>query len=917
MRRHFCILVSLLSGLSLACGAPEETLKESTAALSSNSRVHRDTYASEIGYTVVGVQSGASMVLETRELSPRCDPMMHVWDLTERRAAVSDDDSGPGLGSRVTIVNGTHRTKYYRVFIHAYSSGSRGTATLYRDGQSYRSIKVGGHRVGVPQANGIEYETALAPLGADRPMLLALDAGNRMITYDLYSGVGTASKISGIYHARSVVVGVLPGAKPGLTHFYVNDTLQDHDFDGLGQLLEAALGTCDNIADDACAYTFNPADTDRDGLSDHAEVFGVDGPRPQLLPKWGANPLHKDIFIEVDYWGQHQTDDTPPQSKGFAAQPFRPADAHYVQKRFDEAPSSHVQNPDGRPGVSVHLDIGLDPVDPKDATLYGDWGGSNATPGLSYQDGSAQQRRTIRHGMFRYALMSDNGAGQASGHRFSVGPGWNQDRAFTHELGHTLGIAHWGHNDWGPINNKLNYPSIMNYTDLGTYFSTGEHPAVLTPSALSEEDGLGALVDNAYLTQAPFHFDVVGQSVDWNRDGVINPGLVRGYLTWGGLAMDNVSPANVTREISQDEPGTATPDIARISGDLFVFWVDAAGLVRYRRAEQGISTAEIAQFEAEQILATQSVVSTISVTTLGDEAIVVYRTQTGLVRAVSVVDNGGSLQASGDVPLAFTANPDVEVAAMPVDASWFGAETAVFAYWVNGSGEIMTRRYIAAGRWAGTTWMLDGNGIRVESDFPPSVAVSPQQTCAALTNAAIHLALYCYDAANHRWDDVSATSMAKMPKEAVASKPSLAFHWFRKADGEPIAEDHGQFFLTWTAVHNGNKVAMGWTEANSTTFATYGRLRNTWTYPRQGTNAVLYEDIESGRMKSAYILQPNDQRPNPKLDFMDMADGTYDLTLKDGSDFEIMSWGICRHLDSTPGTTADSRCGPATPAGVE
>jgi hypothetical protein len=96
-----------------------------------------------------------------------------------------------------------------------------------------------------------------------------------------------------------------------------NDVLTDADGDGLGDRLEAALGTCGSAAASAsgvaCATVADPRDTDGDGLWDSWEVLGVVpwrldstgavvlGTEYVPLQMWGANPLHKDIFIEVDF----------------------------------------------------------------------------------------------------------------------------------------------------------------------------------------------------------------------------------------------------------------------------------------------------------------------------------------------------------------------------------------------------------------------------------------------------------------------------------------------------------------------------------------------------------------------------------------------------------------------------------------
>ena len=45
-------------------------------------------------------------------------------------------------------------------------------------------------------------------------------------------------------------------------------------------------------------------DSDRDGISDFHEIFGknaYDDNNPVLLPRYGASPVHKDVFVEIDH----------------------------------------------------------------------------------------------------------------------------------------------------------------------------------------------------------------------------------------------------------------------------------------------------------------------------------------------------------------------------------------------------------------------------------------------------------------------------------------------------------------------------------------------------------------------------------------------------------------------------------------
>lgn len=67
----------------------------------------------------------------------------------------------------------------------------------------------------------------------------------------------------------------------------VGNNIDDRDGDGLTNEVEKRLGT-------------NPRnlDADGDGLLDGWEVYGVNGID---LPGKGASPLHKDIFVEMDY----------------------------------------------------------------------------------------------------------------------------------------------------------------------------------------------------------------------------------------------------------------------------------------------------------------------------------------------------------------------------------------------------------------------------------------------------------------------------------------------------------------------------------------------------------------------------------------------------------------------------------------
>jgi len=95
-------------------------------------------------------------------------------------------------------------------------------------------------------------------------------------------------------------------------------------------------------------------DTDGDGLMDHWETRGIDmdldGQADLELHHMGADPLHKDLFLEIDWL----TDRTRGGYEPWSNQP-----APYVTDRlaqmFAEAP---VLNPDGTTGITMHIDAG-------------------------------------------------------------------------------------------------------------------------------------------------------------------------------------------------------------------------------------------------------------------------------------------------------------------------------------------------------------------------------------------------------------------------------------------------------------------------------------------------------------------------------------------------------------------------------
>jgi uncharacterized repeat protein (TIGR01451 family) len=103
----------------------------------------------------------------------------------------------------------------------------------------------------------------------------------------------------------------------------------------------------------------NHSDPDGDGLPSEWETEGVrdcDGNMLLNLPALGADPAHKDLFVELDW-----VNGSPPRKHAVAA----------VKSAFLEAPedAGGQDNPDGERGVRLHIDTGqlIDELLPEDS----------------------------------------------------------------------------------------------------------------------------------------------------------------------------------------------------------------------------------------------------------------------------------------------------------------------------------------------------------------------------------------------------------------------------------------------------------------------------------------------------------------------------------------------------------------------
>jgi len=242
---------------------------------------------------------------------------------------------------------------------------------------------------------------------------------------------------------------------------------------------------------------FSMIDTDGDAIGDAWETEGIDidedGVIDLDLAALGADPDHKDIFVEYDSMiglAPH------PDALDWAAN-----GRSGRNESFANVANALVQNPDGAKGITLHLDDGGDagiPRAPWPVLNANGWPApfeplKNGAAGGDHRDGTfgtpaervsanwpqiREARRLVYHYLVfahSYGPTSSSGLADIRGPNVIVtlgkwaGEGANpfggtrQEQAGTivHELGHNLILGHGGRGDGTQY--KPNYHSVMNY----------------------------------------------------------------------------------------------------------------------------------------------------------------------------------------------------------------------------------------------------------------------------------------------------------------------------------------------------------------------------------------------------------------------------------------------------------------------
>jgi uncharacterized repeat protein (TIGR01451 family) len=301
-------------------------------------------------------------------------------------------------------------------------------------------------------------------------------------------------------------------------------------------------------------------DTAGDGLCDEWKTRGIDftgrGIPDLLLP--GASPMHKDLYVEIDYM---------PDVANATPDPLALQD---VETAFAAAP---VNNPDGSTGIHLHtlIDNAISaadeaasnpiifsptlPIQPgvvPGATTFDDLKRRYFGTAAERSDPNAHNILGAKRLAYHYAIFGNNhahfvgssGIAERPGNDFMVTlGGWSaagiafagglraaQAGTFMHEFGHTLGLHHGGPGDINgggdDTNCKPNYLSVMSYSlQFPTY--DGARPldysrqalVTLNESSLNEPAGVGG---------------PAGRNVVYGVGGLSTLGPTNGPIDWNG-----------------------------------------------------------------------------------------------------------------------------------------------------------------------------------------------------------------------------------------------------------------------------------------------------------------------------------------------------------------------------------------------
>jgi hypothetical protein len=875
----------------------------------------------------VDITAGQPITFETRNCSAGADPVLHLFKpgvTSEDRTELAVDDNGAGgVDARISLTPSSGGIGV--LLLHAQADAT-GTCSIYRNGLPWQSgLSAGGKTINIVAQTNDAVETVTMPGGRDYQAIY-LVSGAR-ITKRVSQGTGTGT--SARFVMNSITARILVDSI-GPSRVIVNDEGFDSDGDGLGNRLELELGTC-SVASGVvrgfdCSRVTTPKDTDGDGLSDGWEVLGKRDQWPhQLLPFWGSNPRHKDMFVEVDFL----TDGQAPLT--VSADVARQAAAYWQDTIEPLTPTaqSHraalLMNPDGLPGVSLHIDSGISPVYPEDSTLYGNWGGYDVVPAnTGYATAWSTWMNPARRGVFRWVLGARTGGGQTSG--FASTASIKSGDAIAHELGHTTGLEHFGALEAGALNCKPQYASPMNYAYSNVGFSDDLAPGPMNNIAVFENGNLLNVANRSHyadLYEKVFQYrvDRTTWSVDFNRDGEFAPAgvAVRAYA--------NSMPAGQCEGVRERQTRltdggftSRTPSIVRSSGKFVVFAATGDGLEMRVGNDTYFNCATAGGGDGNMPCGTFGHVSTIvSTRTVAVDAVNVQSDGKDLV-VFTFVDDFGALR-SGTVSVA-SGTPLVTIDAAPISTVIFGEPAMVLqgpnmpiVVFKVANGVLRQARFIGQG-WAAPGDALSTSLVGFSVSDAPGMVLGrmPGDTADAVYMQAEHNISGTVKSGLLKLDNQGHWAPTPYIAGATNMRPGMAY--------VPDVADPSKGKLYSVYVERGSSVlrmqtsgvkvtGSGSTLQKTPVFGFDATFENGWTIDATFDNGwtkgfgidLMFEPGKDTNVRAAvaYSFGPT----SGKITVLPLADGIVDLSYGSFNDWGQIAKGLCSGVANPGGLVSN------------
>jgi hypothetical protein len=910
---------------------------------------------------VIPLKAGETVSLETRNLSPGIDPVLHLWDPANRVEIAMDDNGGGGKSAKLTKRVTTAGD--FVLIVRPRNFLSSGTTDIFKNGTLFKSaVQVEGWYVFLLSLQPKEQINVLPPpLGAPTHLMYLISEDGLHIESRRRGSPRSRWEIPAeISGARTLLIGVRPadGGRP--MRLYRNDVNlpgADPDRDGLGTQLERQLKTCSVATDLSDSFPCDSEhvadlrDTDGDGISDGWEVLGrqFSSEVYVALPTWGSNPRHKDMFVEADYRRLTKAENDAHIAEHMFPEVARQFAASYGDKDTTDPLLGLIHatitgNPDQQPGISVHIDTGLKPVLPEDAAIYGDWGGYDAIDTV-LRDGSfvplapselwQTHMDPSRRGIFRYGPGHIRDGGRCGTHVY-CGYNFHNVGNTIHEISHTLGLEHTGAPGSGGANCKPNYPSTVNYAykdDLfvnGVLLSKGHLPSdgrerpPLNNTALRERGGI-PILSKSYIndlqTRFKYQVDPLTGNVDWNRDGMIAPAgqTVRAYANYAPGSDCEFTRMN---QVKFREIATSLA-ITRMDPATMVFSVDPSGKVRLRQSFSSWKCPPSEELCAGSSFALATTIIPFAVSTKSLDAEVVKMNGTEEVSLVAIGSDGKLRERR----LSFNSSDALKISeerlipsAIPAagEPSLAATRDGRGIYLIyKGTDNVLRWRFRNNGIWPAETIAMDPNGLKlvaadeaspgIASAYLPWTPNSTEALYLSYSAASGILGIYSLNAQN-RWDSTNLQS--DFPKDTIG-RPAMA--WVPNTTADDAV---GQFYLLFRDAENAYRMMRTFFDfdpaQNRIRVGLNSYFDNNWL---NGNAIGVTTSSSTGAPQLwavlAYTRHP-DTKPEPFILFRPRADGIVDMKQSNSDDWVTIGTGICPVIVNPGNTVTDPiRCAPS------